>query len=68
MLLYRYVPQSQKSDIRFEVLIAMNMKVTFFWDVTPCSLVARDQSFEGTCASNYPEDGDSKFLRNTGTY
>jgi hypothetical protein len=30
------------------VLMAVNIKVTVFWDVTPCSLVDDYQHFEGT--------------------
>jgi hypothetical protein len=35
MLNYNYM----NFGVRFEVLIAVTMKVTVVWDVTPCSLV-----------------------------
>jgi hypothetical protein len=28
--------------VRFQVLTAANMKMTVFWDITPCSLVEID--------------------------
>jgi hypothetical protein len=33
---------------RFQVLRAVNMKITAFWDVTPCSLVEMYCHFGGT--------------------
>jgi hypothetical protein len=33
----------------FGVLTAVTMKITVFWDVTPCSLVERYQCFGRTC-------------------
>jgi hypothetical protein len=32
----------KEKQVRFEVLTAMSMKMTVFWDVTPCSLVDID--------------------------
>jgi hypothetical protein len=31
--------------VRFQVLAAMNVKMTDFWDIAPCSLVEVDRSF-----------------------
>jgi hypothetical protein len=33
--------------VRFQVLMAANMKVTVIWDIMPCSLVETDQHFRG---------------------
>jgi hypothetical protein len=33
--------------VRCQVLTAANMKMTFFWDVAPCSLVKVDRRFRG---------------------
>jgi hypothetical protein len=40
--------------VRFKIFIMMDMKVTTFWNVTPCNLVA------------YPEGAGSMFLQNVG--
>lgn len=53
----------------------MITKITFFWDVTTCSLVDKYKHFGGMrCKHLYgtrdiflSEDGGSKFLRNSGT-
>jgi hypothetical protein len=50
--------------VRFKVLTAVKM-TSFFWVVTPCGLAGRYQHFK--CHFN-PEDGDSTFLQNVGTY
>jgi hypothetical protein len=49
--------------------MAAVMKITAFWDVTPCSLVEVYRLFGGTCYVHlqgiiflYPEDGGSMFL------
>jgi hypothetical protein len=33
--------------VRFQLLTVASMKMTVFWDVTPCSLVEIDQRFRG---------------------
>jgi hypothetical protein len=33
--------------VRFQVFVAASMKVTFFWDIAPCSLVEVDRRFRG---------------------
>jgi len=33
--------------VRFQVLVATNMRMTVFCDVTPCRLLAADQRFRG---------------------
>jgi hypothetical protein len=35
--------------VRFEVLTAVVMKSSIFWDVTPCSLLKVNQRFGGRC-------------------
>jgi hypothetical protein len=42
------------------------MKITIFWDVTPCSLVDRYQSFGGTCCLSLQEN--TVLFWNVGTY
>jgi hypothetical protein len=37
------------SVLRFQILTAVTMKFTVFWDVTPCILVAVYQLFGGKC-------------------
>jgi hypothetical protein len=46
----------------FEVLTAVAMKSSIFWNVTPYNPLKLNRCFEGTC--RYPEDGDEMFLRN----
>jgi hypothetical protein len=31
--------------VRFEVILAVKMTITVFWDMIPCSLVNRDRQF-----------------------
>jgi hypothetical protein len=38
-----------KIFLRFEVLTAMTMQISMFWDVTPCSQAAVYQHFIETC-------------------
>jgi hypothetical protein len=35
--------------VGFEVLTAVLMKSTIFWDITPCSPLKDNRHFEGTC-------------------
>ena len=48
----RYSPQhplvTHLLSVRPEVLIAMNVSATVFWDVTPCGLVDKHQHSEGS--------------------
>jgi hypothetical protein len=39
------------TPLRFEVLIAVNIKITVFWDVTGCSLVDGYQCCVGICGN-----------------
>jgi hypothetical protein len=39
--------------VRFQVLTAASMKVTVFWDVTPCSLVEVYRRFRGACCLHH---------------
>jgi hypothetical protein len=41
--------------MRFQVLTAMSMKVTVFWDVAPCSLVEVYQHFRGACCLHHQD-------------
>jgi hypothetical protein len=36
-------------DLRFDVLVVVNIKIAFFWGVAPCILVEGYQNLEGTC-------------------
>jgi hypothetical protein len=42
--------------MRFQVLMAVSMKMTVFWDIALCGLVEVDQHFR------VPYDGGSKYL------
>jgi hypothetical protein len=33
--------RKQEENVRFEVLIAVNVKITVLWDMMPCSLIDR---------------------------
>jgi hypothetical protein len=48
--------------MKFVILTEVSIKITFFWDVMPCSLVDTYQCLF------YPEDRGGKFLQNIGTY
>jgi hypothetical protein len=41
--------EQYENNIRFEVLIMMNIKTEIFWDLIPYSLVGGYQCFGGTC-------------------
>jgi hypothetical protein len=53
---------TQTALVGFEVLTAASMKMTVFWAVASCSLVEIYRRFRGTCGTNRPDDGDSKYL------
>jgi hypothetical protein len=55
------------ANVRFEVLVAVSMKVTVLWGVTPSSPIDRYQSFGGICLLIYSDDGGSGFLRKFGS-
>jgi hypothetical protein len=38
-----------KENLGFEVLTAVVMKSSVFWDIMPCSLLKVNQHFGGTC-------------------
>jgi hypothetical protein len=43
--------------VGFEVLTAVNMKMTVFWVVVPCSLVEVYRRFRGACyVHHHPDD------------
>jgi hypothetical protein len=50
-----------KIPVRLQVLTAASMKMTVFWGVAPCSLVA-ERRFRSEYVHHHPEDGDSKHL------
>jgi hypothetical protein len=50
--------------VRFQILMAANMKMTAFWDIVPCSLVEVDRRFRGAYCLHHqgdegPDDGGS---------
>jgi len=60
-----------RQDIRttFEVVMAITMKITVFWNVMTWSAIYGHQGCGGICCLHpyyriYLEDGGSKFLRN----
>jgi len=55
--------------MRFGVLIAVSMKVTFLGHLSPFSLVHNYQSFQGIfCLHVCPKDGNKRFIQNVGSY
>jgi hypothetical protein len=50
--------------VRFEIFAVMNMKITIFYDLMPCSVVVVYKRFGATYSLNLldPEDGDGMFL------
>ena len=56
--------------MRFEVITAVNIKITGCWDVRPCSLVDRYQNCRAVCCLHVQrgstENGSSRSLRNVG--
>jgi hypothetical protein len=47
-----------KHQMRFQVLMAANLKMTVSWDIAPCSLVEIDRRFR----ADRPDEGGSKHL------
>jgi len=47
---------------RFDVLSAMNVNITVFWSLTPCSLVRGLPVLRINLLSNFPEHGNSWVL------
>jgi hypothetical protein len=58
--------------VRTDVLMAVNMKNTVIWDVTPCNLVRVYRRFGGTVSSSGPlfdfKCGSSIFFRNVSKF
>jgi hypothetical protein len=49
----------------FQVLTAVSMKMTVFWDAAPCSLVEIDRRFRGTyCLHHRGDNRADRHLRN----
>jgi hypothetical protein len=50
LIKYRLYPKIISIKMyRFWALMAVNNKITIFWSVMPCSLVARNQNFGRRC-------------------
>jgi hypothetical protein len=73
---YLHVADS-RDHVGFEVLTAVVMKSTIFWDITPCSPLKVNRRFEALFATCFhtglllclffePEDRGNIFLRNVG--
>jgi hypothetical protein len=45
----------QVYSVRLQVLTATGMKITAFWDITPCSLVEVDRRFRGVYCHHQPD-------------
>jgi hypothetical protein len=41
-----YMGKQSTVLVKFQVLMAMSMKMASFWDVVPCSMVDTDQHFQ----------------------
>jgi hypothetical protein len=59
--------------VRFEILMALTIMITIFWDVMPCSLVEVYTHSWGTCCPpiqgrtvTSPEEGENTFLWEVG--
>jgi hypothetical protein len=50
--------------VRFQALMATNMRTAVFWDVAPCSLVDTDQRFRGAYCLHHQGDGVYGWSRN----
>jgi hypothetical protein len=68
--IYRVIiPTSTYLWLGFEVLTAVVMKGTIFWNITPCSPLKINRRFVGGFLLGLffdPEDGGDIFLRNGG--
>jgi hypothetical protein len=42
-----------QENVRFQVLMVANMKMTAFWDIAPCTLVEVDSHFRGVYWRQY---------------
>jgi hypothetical protein len=55
------------SVVKCHVLAAMSVKMTAFWDITPCGLIEADRCFGGAyCLYLQGDDGGKMNLRNVG--
>jgi hypothetical protein len=71
LILYWLLNTERVLNVGFEVLTAVVMKSSVFWDISPCSLLKVSQHLEGMChphlsLSFYPEVGRDIFLWNVG--
>lgn len=62
----KYRERNKQTEMRFEVLMAVNINIMIFYGVTPCSMV--DDTDLLPTSSGYTEDGRSRFLRNVADY
>jgi len=51
--------RNRKNFEKFYTRVVVTVRITIFWDVTPCSLVEMQQCFRGTCC---PKDGSGRSL------
>jgi hypothetical protein len=65
--------EKQVTDMRFQTLLVMAVKITVFWDVTLCNLESEYQHFRRRSCLHlqvrriYTEEGSKQFLKNDGT-
>ena len=50
-------------EVRLEVLTAVTVKITVFWDVTPCSLMCTDVTDESAAAIFTVSTGRNMFIK-----
>jgi hypothetical protein len=66
-LWFSILPMAQCKDKRSEVLTAMNMKITVFWDVMPGNMEERYECFRGTYCLHFQARGVSSTLKTKAT-
>jgi hypothetical protein len=62
---YKLRDEVNVTGMKFEVSMAVSMKVAVFWDMTPCNLVETYKCFDRLAASIFTvKDGCSRLLQN----